>query len=233
MTVKMHFEAWTSGELYRRHGPVNGLKIKASADSNRAASLEVREGGPLATVLEPLALEILVVAGDLEDFTAFTALVRRMPATAEVLDAIARFGHPDSGAYLMHWLSEDGLARALETLFGPIVGGAERGRPAAWREALARGEVSAGVRCSRGRPWSVEALFAECTSGSLARGGIEGRLDELAARTGLAPHVDLALWARTRPRDGAPLAPVRGRRRANEIASPSEMHILARTRVVV
>ncbi len=35
VTVKMHFEAWTSGELYRQHGPVNGLKIKASADSDR------------------------------------------------------------------------------------------------------------------------------------------------------------------------------------------------------
>ena len=34
VTVKMHFNAWISGELYRQHGPVNGLKIKASAESD-------------------------------------------------------------------------------------------------------------------------------------------------------------------------------------------------------
>jgi hypothetical protein len=165
---------------------------------DRAAYLDVREGGPLATVLGPRALEILVMAGDLEDIAPFTELVRRVPATAEVLDAIARFGHPDSGAYLVHWLSEDGLARAasqaLETLFGPLVGASDRGRPAAWREALALREPSTGIRCRRGLPWSAAAAFAECTSGGRPRQEIERRLDELAARTGVAAHVDLALW---------------------------------------
>jgi integrase len=33
-TVREHFNAWTSGELYRAHGPVNGLRVKASADSD-------------------------------------------------------------------------------------------------------------------------------------------------------------------------------------------------------
>ncbi|WP_438015016.1 tyrosine-type recombinase/integrase [Sorangium sp. So ce315] len=31
-TVRDHFDAWVSGELYRTHGAVNGLRIKASAD---------------------------------------------------------------------------------------------------------------------------------------------------------------------------------------------------------
>jgi integrase len=31
-TVREHFEAWTSGELYKNHGPVNGLRAKKSAD---------------------------------------------------------------------------------------------------------------------------------------------------------------------------------------------------------
>ncbi|APR86217.1 Integrase [Minicystis rosea] len=31
-TVREHFEAWISGELYAKHGPVNGLRPKASAD---------------------------------------------------------------------------------------------------------------------------------------------------------------------------------------------------------
>ncbi|WP_437894278.1 tyrosine-type recombinase/integrase [Sorangium sp. So ce124] len=31
-TVREHFDAWVSGELYRTHGAVNGLRIKASAD---------------------------------------------------------------------------------------------------------------------------------------------------------------------------------------------------------
>jgi integrase len=36
VTVKAHFEAWISGDLFRKYGAVNGLKIKASADDDRA-----------------------------------------------------------------------------------------------------------------------------------------------------------------------------------------------------
>lgn len=165
---------------------------------DREAYLDVREGGPLASVLGSHGLEILVMAGSLDDVEALTAITRRVPATAEVLDAIARFGHPGSGAYLLHWLSEDGLARAasrsLETLFGPLVGGMDRRHPAAWREALARTETSAGIRYRGGQPWSVETVCAEHTSGELPRREIESRLDELFARTGRSADVDLALW---------------------------------------
>jgi hypothetical protein len=165
---------------------------------DREAYLDVREGGPLASVLGSHGLEILVMAGSLDDVEALTAITRRVPATAEVLDAIARFGHPGSGAYLLHWLSEDGLARAasrsLETLFGPLVDGADQARPAAWREALARREPSTGIRYRGGQPWSVEIVCAEIKSGRLPRQEMERRFDALHARTGVPTRVELALW---------------------------------------
>src|SRR5262249_33350119 len=34
-TVRAHFEAWISGEMFRQYGAVNGLKIKASANTDR------------------------------------------------------------------------------------------------------------------------------------------------------------------------------------------------------
>ena len=34
-TVRAHFEAWISGDMFRQYGAVNGLKIKASADVDR------------------------------------------------------------------------------------------------------------------------------------------------------------------------------------------------------
>ena len=165
---------------------------------DREAYLDVREGGPLASVLGSYGLEILVMAGSLDDVEALTAITRRVPATAEVLDAIARFGHAGSGAYLLHWLSEDSLTRAasrsLETLFGPLVGSMDRRHPAAWRDALARREGSTEIRYRGGQPWSVEAVCIEHMSGELSRREIESRLDELSARTGRAADVDLALW---------------------------------------
>src|SRR6185312_11063001 len=35
ITVKEHFESWISGEMFRKYGAVNGLKVKASADQDR------------------------------------------------------------------------------------------------------------------------------------------------------------------------------------------------------
>jgi integrase len=34
-TVEAHFSAWISGEMFRQHGAVNGLKLKKSADKDR------------------------------------------------------------------------------------------------------------------------------------------------------------------------------------------------------
>jgi integrase len=34
-TVRAHFDSWISGEMFRKHGAVNGLKIKSSADVDR------------------------------------------------------------------------------------------------------------------------------------------------------------------------------------------------------
>ncbi len=35
VTVRQHFDAWISGEMFRQHGAVNGLRIKLSANDDR------------------------------------------------------------------------------------------------------------------------------------------------------------------------------------------------------
>ncbi|MGH7298219.1 MAG: hypothetical protein ACRELB_24990, partial [Polyangiaceae bacterium] len=71
------------------------------------------------------ALEVLVQFGDASDLERFEGIVARGPATVEVLSATARFGEPSTWAFLVHHLADpelaDAAARALLTLFGPIV----------------------------------------------------------------------------------------------------------------
>jgi hypothetical protein len=164
----------------------------------RDAYLDVRDGRPLADKLGSKALEVLVLAGALDDLTTMQRLVRRVPLSAEVLSAVARFGHPAAWAFLVHGLDRPELAddaeRALVTLFGPLVTGEHEHNPAAWREALRRTEIPEGTRWRRGQPWSAQVVLAECASGELSRREIELRQDELRARTGRPASADLAAW---------------------------------------
>jgi hypothetical protein len=164
----------------------------------RDAYLDVRDGGPLAARLGSKAVEILVLDGALDDVATMQRLVRRVPLSAEVLSAVARFGHPAAWAFLVHGLDRPELAddahRALVTLFGPLVTGEHEHDPAAWREALRRTEIPEGTRWRRGQPWSAQVVLAECASGELSRREIELRQDELRARTGRPASADLAVW---------------------------------------
>jgi hypothetical protein len=165
---------------------------------HRDAYLEVRDGGRLAQALCARALEILVWAGELSDLGAMEAIVRRLPASPDVLDAVARFGHAGSWAYLVHYLGDEGLAgaasAALVTVFGPRVPPAEAKLPAAWRNALTAADLSPSVRYRHGVPWSLEGAAAELAGGDLTRRQIEPRLDELRTR-GVAGPLDLGAWS--------------------------------------
>lgn len=166
---------------------------------HRDAYLEARADASLAAKLGPAAVELLVGAGDLADLPVLQSIVRRAPASAEQLDAVARFGHPATWAYLAHYLDHDTLGepaqRALFTLFGPLVPDARELRPASLRDALSRAEIAPDVRLRRGRPWSLEAVAAECARDDLTRRDLDLRLDELRAH-GVAAGLDTALWGR-------------------------------------
>lgn len=159
----------------------------------------VRDGGELATRLGPLGLELLVMRGRSEDLAAIDARIATMPATAELLSAVGRLGHPRSWSFLAHFLTDDTLGDAAEaalvTLLGARVARLERRRPGAWRAAVQTLRPDPAVRLRGGEPWRPGAVAAEITSGSLDRAAIAARLDELTARTGVRVRADLGAWS--------------------------------------
>jgi hypothetical protein len=155
-------------------------------------------GGRLAGILGPLALEILVLLGDARDKDLFAKIARRAPLTREVLSAIGRFGHPEAWSILIHSLGDDDLvddaARALETLFGPIVDPASARNIKAWKAALAAKKPDPEVRLRLGRPWSPCVVADELDTDVLSRGELEARLRELGARVRIDARADLWAW---------------------------------------
>ena len=145
------------------------------------------------------ALEVLIQFGDPSDLDRFDEIVAQGPATGEVISAVARFGDPSAWAYLVHHLSDpelaDAAARALVTLFGPLVPAREAKSVAAWRDAIAKCHVEPGVRLRSGRPWHPSAVAGECLRGNVDRAEMQVRLDELRVRAGALIDVDLALWS--------------------------------------
>lgn len=196
----------TDAVLSRLVSWLNGTDPDVACEAARALTLfgrddalaDLRRGGQLVRVLDEDALELLVLRGSLDDIAIMQRLVNDMPMSAELLSAVARFGHPAVWAYLIHALTKaefvDAAHDALVTLFGPAVVGTHTTDPTAWREALAAADLQRGVRLRRGQPWSPEVVLAECASGGLSRREVELRSDELRARTGTWPGVDLAMW---------------------------------------
>jgi hypothetical protein len=165
---------------------------------NRSPYDEARSGGALVSMLRARALEIFVLAGSKSDLASIERLAGRAARTPTLLSALARFGHPGVGPFLLHHLADDDLgeaaASALVTLFGALVEPDELGNQAAWRAAITRAKPDAGVRLRRGQPWSPMLVAAECTSGELSRRDIALRIDELETRLRVETPVDLALW---------------------------------------
>jgi hypothetical protein len=160
--------------------------------------LQVRAGGPLAASLGPRGIEILVMAGEDADIGAVEALLAATPMTAPLLSAVARFGSVTVWSFLLHYLTEPELtgaaARALQALFGDLVPEAEEASYTAWKHAIVEAGFNPALRYCRGRPWHPSTVLAECASGKLSRSEVESRADELAARTGAEPILDLGTW---------------------------------------
>jgi len=163
-----------------------------------AAYFYLREDRKLASTLGPLGIEILTMAGDDLDIGRCETLIAETPVTAPVLSAVGRFGNVTAWSFLLHYLADPALVEAtvyaLRTLFGDLVPGADVTSFPAWKEAIAEADFNPVLRYRRGKPWSPSTVLAECASGTLSRGEVERRLDELASRLGAGPSVDLALW---------------------------------------
>ncbi len=158
---------------------------------------EVRSGR--AAGLGPFALEVLVLAGGMEDLELFDQLAAKEPASPALVSAIARFGAPTAWALLCHHLGDDELsdaaARALATVFGDRVPLKEVKKPAAWRAAIAKGRFDGKVRTRRGEPWRPRTVVAEMRRGDFPRVEMRARIDELMARTGARVDAELGRWA--------------------------------------
>jgi hypothetical protein len=124
-------------------------------------------------------------------------LVRRLPATPQLLDAVARLGHPGTWAFLVHYLGDPVLADdavlALSTTFGDAVDERDRHDAERWEQAIARLRLDAGARVRRGKPWSPAVVADECADARLSARAVEKRLDELRARQRVT--VPAPLWA--------------------------------------
>lgn len=160
--------------------------------------------GALTEILGAKALEILVLAGEPEDADTVLRIARGLPMTAEVLSALARFGHASARPLLLHALAQPELAEdaaeALATLFGPAVTGEAAMDPRAWTAATASVDATRAVRIRRGAPWSSPIVARECAALSLTGEAAALRLDELLARSGVRPMVDLdVFWPELRP----------------------------------
>jgi hypothetical protein len=165
----------------------------------------VRAGEPLAAALGARATELFVMAGEADDIAHIEGVLTRSPVSAEVLDAIGRFGNPLAWSFLLHYLTDRELAGAAETalltLFGPLLPDEETRSPSAWRNALAERDLDPAVRYRHGAPWTPTAVAHDCVfaagtepGGTSSQRGVERWLDELAARTSLTMDADLSLW---------------------------------------
>lgn len=149
----------------------------------------LRTGGALGRVLAPLEqIEIVALAGSLDDVPLVQSILGRARVTPAILRAIGRLGSAGTWSFLVHYLADSDLARvaqeALETVFGELVPGGKEGRvPAAWREAIAQKDLDPATRYRRGLPWSPATVVTECQSGALPRTEVDRRVDELRART--------------------------------------------------
>lgn len=79
--------------------------------------------------------------------------------TPAMLDAVARFGHAGTWAFLANYLVDPMLApaasRALATLFGDCVSGDDRLDANVWELAIAKLGLDPRNRYRRGRVWSI------------------------------------------------------------------------------
>jgi hypothetical protein len=173
---------------------------------------DVRNRGKLATILGPRTLDLLVLYGEHGDLAMFEAYLKSFEVTSATLSCVARFGHPLSWAFLLHFLAEedfvDNAIQALLTMFGPMVPEEKKQRKnvSAWRDAISRARLDPAQRYAGGQPWSPQRVVEECRRGRINRHEVERRIDELAVRLREPLRVDMARWSPQREAELASVA---------------------------
>jgi hypothetical protein len=167
---------------------------------SREPYLALKQGGPLGRVIEPVdQIEIVVMAGSIDDVALVQSILGRTKISPAVLRAVGRLGSAGTWSFLLHYLADGVLAQAakeaIASVFGDLVAGKEAKSPAAWREAISRQDLDPAVRLRRGKPWSAATVVSECRSGDLGRMEIDRRLDEIRARTGRFSAIDTGALA--------------------------------------
>ncbi|MBK8258045.1 MAG: hypothetical protein IPK82_35935 [Polyangiaceae bacterium] len=170
---------------------------------DRVPCTEIRMNG-LGIQWGTRVLETLILAGVPDDVDRFLTLTRALPLSTEALSAVGRFGHPAARPYLLNALIQpdftDDAVAALTTLFGPVVTGDAVTDPQAWAHATAAFDLARPVRFRMGAPWSAKGVAAELASLNLSGESAEQRIDELHARAGARPKVDVqSFWPTLRP----------------------------------
>jgi len=144
----------------------------------------LREGDPLLQSMGVGTLELCVLGGQLSDMPHVERAITGLDVGPELLDAIARFGHPGSWAFLLNHLEgseqQDDAAAALRTLFGELTADPSERRSAIWRDVLGARDFDQSVRLRRGQPWARDVLVEECKDPNASRVDIAHRCDELA-----------------------------------------------------
>jgi hypothetical protein len=166
---------------------------------DRSPYQALRRGDALALTRLPHGLEVFVLAGEDDDLPRIEKHVRRLGPSATVFDALGRFGHARSWAYLGYHLEQEdhagAAAGALERIFGALVAPEQRTSSGAWKRALTTVELDEGVRYRDGAPWRAERVLAAATSGEHARVATARLLDELRVRARAVRPLDLAGWS--------------------------------------
>lgn len=156
----------------------------------------LRHGETLVQILGERAIELVVLTGHHDDAPLVQRLVRRLEPTAELLDAVARLGHPGTWAFLAHFLGDavlaDDAVSALKTAFGDRVDDDHRLDAERWEAAIAALGLEEHQRVRQGQPWSPNVVAAECADPNLTADQIAQRLDELRARCRV--HLSVPFW---------------------------------------
>jgi hypothetical protein len=142
--------------------------------------------GELAT-LGAHEMDLIVLAGDIEDLPRLRKLVESNDLDSRVLRLLARFGHLAVVPVLLFGLKDDELqdaaADALELLLGPRLDADARLDPAAWQKEIASMPLRSDLRVWHGEPFRPSILAREFDRGYASLVELEQYLEEIRVRT--------------------------------------------------
>lgn len=151
---------------------------------------EVRRGR--LQLLGANAVLLLAMAGDGNDAGVLAQRMAGALVTPAHLEALARYGHAETWAFLLDALEQpelvDAAVAALCFLFGTVVEVDALEVPHAWRSALRSQAFDREVRYRNGAPWSAMRVVEAVHEGALPARWVQQDADELAIRLRLG-HV--------------------------------------------